>query len=63
MNKLQALQLLWPLVPGAIFVSLIDWITSLQSGAVTFLAFTVFVYVLFAPLLIELLWPKKRGSE
>lgn len=62
MSKLQALLLLWPPVPCAVFVAMTDWIASFGSTKLTFVACVIFVYAVFAPLLIEALWPKKRGA-
>lgn len=62
MSKLATDQIIWPPVPLLIFVSLSDWIASFGSATVTFAAFTVFVYVMFAPALVAVLWPKKRGA-
>jgi hypothetical protein len=62
MSKLQALQFLWPPVACAIFFSLFDWIASFHSPSVNFAACMIFIYVVFLPALIEVLWPKKRGA-
>lgn len=62
MSKLAALQLLWPPVASAIFFSLFDWIASFGSRKFSFIACIIYIYVLFAPALIEVLWPKKRGA-
>jgi len=62
MSKLATLQIIWPPVPSLIFVSLFDWIASFGSTAITLTAIMVYVYVMFAPALVAVLWPKKQGA-
>lgn len=59
MNRLAVLQIIWPPVPSVIFVMLFDWLASFESMTVTFVAFMALVYVMFAPALIFIFWPKK----
>ena len=59
MNRLATLQIIWPPVPSLIFVLLFDWLASFDSMAVTFAACMILTYVMFAPALVFIFWPKK----
>ena len=62
MSKLAIAQMLWPPVPTMIFVSLFDWVASFQSMTVSAAAVMVYVYAVFAPGIIAVFWPSKRGD-
>ena len=61
MSKLATLQIIWPPVPSLVFVSLFDWIASFNDITITFGAFVIYVYLMFAPALIAVIWANKRG--
>lgn len=63
MSKLATLQIIWPPVPTLLFVSLFEWIGGFGSLTANFVAFTVYLYVLFAPALVAIFCQRDGGAK